>query len=471
MGQPPGAIVNTKLQVPSALHNGIFGQDRYLNIPPGFQISLLATVGGARFMAVAPNGDVLVSQPGSGKITLLRPDPNGGVPKQYTFASGLNSPHGMVFHNIGQVTYLYVSETNQVSRYVYLPGDTQAQDGHVVVSNLPGGGSHPLKNIAIDSNDELYVSLGSSCNVCTADTTGSPQRGAIYVYNADGSGGRLFAHGLRNAEGLAFLPGTNQLWVAMNNRDDIPYPSNDSSGNYGKVMTSYVDNHPPDLFTSVRDGGNYGWPFCDSNSDGGLDRMPFLQDYDVNRDGHVDCTAMDIPDKGIQAHSAPLGLSFLQGSGFAAPYINGAVIGLHGSWDRSVPTGYKVIWYPVNSGSAPGPAVDLVTGWLDPVTNKAWGRPVDAVTDAAGALLISDDTAGAIYRLTYAPAAVSAASGSALLAPGEIASVYGVSLASQTVSASSPAWPTSLGGVSVTVQDSHGTSRLATLAYVGAQPD
>ena len=464
LADPPGAMVPVKIQVPAALRNGIFAQDRYLNLPPGFQIALFARVPGARFMATAPDGDILVSQPGSETITLLRPDPNGGIPRAITFASGLNQPQGMVFHTVGSTTYLYVSESQQVSRYIYSSGDTAAHDGQVVVSNLPGGGSHPLKNIGIDSNHKLYVSIASSCNVCTEDTTTTPQRSAIYVYEPDGSGGRLFAQGLRNAEGLAFVPGSNQLWVVVNHRDDVPYPAKDASGNYGKVTSSYVDNHPPDLFTSVRDGGNYGWPFCNPNPDSGFDKMPFDQDYDTNRDGHVNCAGLNTPDKGIQAHSAPLGLSFLQGSGFATPYLNGAVVGLHGSWDRSTPTGYKVIWYPMNGGV--GKALDLVSGWLDDSTHQYWGRPVAAVVDGSGGLLISDDSAGAIYRLTYAPTAVSAASGYALLAPESIASVFGTNLASQTVAADSPQWPTTLGGVSVSVLDSRGTARMAPLAYV-----
>src|SRR5262249_49722893 len=158
--------------------------------------------------------------------------------------------------------------------------------------------------------------------------------------NPDGSGVQLFASGLRNPEGLAFVPGTNTLWAAVNNRDDIPYPFNDSTGNYRKVITSYVDDHPPDLFTAVRQGGNYGWPFCNSNpyTFAGPDFAPFDNDQDTNGDGHVDCGAMDRVSKDIQAHSAPLGLAFLQGTAFAAPYRSGAVIAYHGSWDRSVPT-------------------------------------------------------------------------------------------------------------------------------------
>ena len=468
-------MVRTKLNVPAALKNGVFSSDRVLNIPPGFQISLFASVPGARFMAVAPNGDILVSQPGAGQVTLLRPVAGGGVPRSLTFVSGLRTPHDIVFHAIGGITYIYIAEKNQIDRFRYVPGDTVAHDREVVVTGLPdsslpelrGAYAHEVKNIAVGSDDHLYVSIGSSCNVCTEDTTSNPVRAAIYQYNADGTGGRLFASGLRNAEGVRFLPGTNTLWAAVNNRDQLPYPVQDSSGNYGQLFWGYVDNHPPDLFTAVRDGGNYGWPFCNSNPDQGFDHMPFDPDYDTNRDSHVDCGKMDAPTQGIQAHSAPLGLGFLQGTQFAQPYRDGAVVGLHGSWDRSQKTGYKVAYFPWNTATQlPGAQIDLITGWLDDASQTAWGRPVNAVVDTTGSLLISDDQAGAIYRMTYAPAAVSAASGVAILTPESIGSIYGANLSLQTVGATSPDWPTSLAGATVTVQDTTGTARPAGLAYV-----
>jgi len=473
-GAPPGAMLRTKLAVPAPLKNGAFSGDRYLTIPPGFQISLFATISGARFMALAPNGDVLVSQPDAGKVTLLRAAANGEIPQSFTFVSGLRSPHDIVFHSVGGTQFVYIAESNQINRFRYSPGDTAAHNREVVVTGLPdsstpelhGSYAHQLKNIALGSDDALYVSIASSCNVCAEDTTSNPVRAAIYRYNADGTGGRLFASGLRNAEGVRFLPGTNTLWVAVNNRDQLPYPFQDSIGNYGQVFWSYIDNHPPDLFTAVRDGGNYGWPFCDSNPDKSVDQMPFDRDYDTNRDGHVDCGKMDLPSKGIQAHSAPLGLLFLQDTLFAPPYRDGAVIALHGSWDRSRKTGYRVAYFPWNTAAqSPGAQIDLVTGWLDDASQTAWGRPVSAIVDSTGSLIISDDAAGAIYRLSYAPAAVSAASGVALLAPESIASAFGANLSTQTASASSADWSDSLGGAQLSVQDSAGTTRHAPLAY------
>ncbi len=391
-----GASVPVTVTVPAGMDSGPFDGARALNVPPDFQIAVYARVPNARFMAVTPDGSLLVSQPQDGSVALVKPD--GTVS---SFASGLNMPHDMVFHTIGATTYLYLSETDQVSRAVYTEGDMTFKQPEVVVSGLPTGGNHPLKNIALDTHDRLYVALGSSCNACSEDSQSDPQRAAIYQYNADGSGGRLFAQGLRNAEGLAFVPGTDDLWVVVNNRDNIIYPLNDSTGNYGKVVPQYVDNHPPDELIQVRDGGNYGWPFCNPNPDteAGLTDMPFDLDYELNADGHIDCKTMDAVSKGIQAHSAPLGLTFLQDTQFPEAYRSGAVVGLHGSWNRSEPTGYKVIYYPWVDGR-PGDAVDLVTGWIE--NGDVWGRPVDTAVAPDGGLYISDDQSGTIYKLSAA---------------------------------------------------------------------
>lgn len=296
LAAPPGAMIRARVNVPDALRKGAFSTDRFLNIPPGFQISVLANVPGARFMAVTPNADVVVSQPDAGQVTLLRPASKGAVPLSFTFVSGLRRPHDIVFHTINGTNYVYIAETNQIDRFRYIAGDTVAREREVIITGLPdshtsgvgGAYAHELKNIAFGGDGHLYVAVGSSCNVCASDLATSQVRAAIYQYNANGTGSRLFATGLRNAEGVRFLPGTDTLWAAVNNRDNLPYPVQDSSGNYGKVIGSYVDDHPPDLFTAVRDGGNYGWPFCDSNPDKGPDRMPFDLDYDTNRDSPVD---------------------------------------------------------------------------------------------------------------------------------------------------------------------------------------
>lgn len=202
------------------------------------------------------------------------------------------------------------------------------------------------------------------------------------------------------------LPGTTDLWVAVNNRDNIAYPfhndwNGDGSDDYGKIIQSYVDNHPPEEFTRVRDGGNYGWPYANPNPDtaNGLNNMPFDLDVENNPNGsHGTVGSFDRIDKGIQAHSAPLGLLFLQNTNFPSLYRDGAVIGLHGSWNRSTATGAKVIYFPWEA-TTPGDQIDLVSGWLN--NGSYWGRPVDMAVDGAGNMFISDDHSGTIYKLTY----------------------------------------------------------------------
>jgi len=323
---PPAASVTMKVTVPASMRTSPFNVDRFLTVPPNFAISVFARVSGARFMTVAPNGDVFVSNPGAGAVYLVRPGTGGADPTKFTWASGLYKPHDIVFATVAGTTYVYVAEADKIARYTYNSAITTGQGRQVIISGLPsaslpelqGSYGHELKNIALDASGKLYVSIASTCNVCLSDTQSSPVRGAIYVYNADGTNGRLLARGLRNAEGLAIVPGTSDLWVVVNNRDNISYPLHndwnaDGSDDYGKVMQSYVDNHPTDEFTRVRDGGNYGWPFCNPNPDGpgGLNDMPFDRDVEMNADGSkLDCANAERINKGIQAHSAPLRLSF-----------------------------------------------------------------------------------------------------------------------------------------------------------------
>jgi len=410
---PAGASKSVTLQVPAGMSSAPFDVPRTLMVPSGFDIRVVARVPNARFMALAPNGDLLVSDPGNGMVTLLRPNGNA-PPLQFTFATGLRMPHDIAFQTIGSTTFVYLSESNRIIRAPYTSGDTTIGAIQVIVDGLPdtstpelgGAYSHALKNFTLH-NGQLYVSIGSSCNACTTDTTSNPIRAAIYVYGQDGSNGRLFASGIRNAEGLRFRPGTDELWAVVNNRDNIAYPfHNDIDGDgmddFGRIIQSYVDGHPPDLLINVKDGGQYGWPFCNSDPDGGLDNMPYDRDAEFNADGsQLDCSTIDRVTKGIPAHSAPLGMSFLQDSGLPASYRNALVTGLHGCWNCSAFNGHKVALYPMRADGSVGDAVDLVTGWLTDAANKTrWGRPVDAIPDGKQGLYISDDLSGTIYQLT-----------------------------------------------------------------------
>lgn len=407
--QAAAASVSSKLEVPAALATSPFDTDHSLVIPPGFGIRLWARVPNARFMALAPNGDVLVSIPNEGRIVLLR-ERQGNPPEQFDFATGLRKPHDIVFRTINNITYLYFSESNRISRVVYQPGATQLGIREILVDNLPdasapelgGAYGHELKNFAIGPDNKLYVSIGSSCNACAEDARRDPVLGAIYEYAADGTNGRLFARGIRNAEGLDFLPGTNTLWVAVNNRDQIPVPldidvNGDVDSDLGKIIPSYVDANPVEFFTAVRDGGNYGWPFCNQLANGDV-----APDYDTNRNGaQLTCAAVDRASKAIRAHSAPLGMSFLHGTNVPTAYRSGAAVALHGCWNcTALEAGYKVVYFPFNEAGIPGEETDLVTGFVtSPVARDVWGRPVDVIADARGNILISDDLADAIYQL------------------------------------------------------------------------
>ncbi len=413
---PRTDLLNSVVAVPGSMKAAPFDVERRLNIPSGFSVAVFARVPGARFLLTLPNGDLLVSQPGAGKITLLRPRA-GQDPQVSTFVAGLASPHDMVLAG----GYLYVSEKNRVSRAAYTDGATTAGPLQPLVVGLPdsslselkGAYGHELKNFAV-SGDQLFVSIASATNEDPADQTATPKRGAIYVFRASASNqaatsGRLFAQGIRNAEGLAFAPGTSDLWVVVNNRDNIPYPDHkdfdgDGSDDYGRVLPGYVDNHPPEEFIKVQSGANYGWPYCNPNPDAGMSDMPYVADTARNpNDSKLDCSTLTKVTRGLQAHAAPLGLTFWAGDQVPAAFRGGAVVGLHGSWNRTSFSGHKFVFFPL-SGGALGAEQDLVTGF---VTNAAakqrWGRPVDAAVAPDGGLYLSDDQAGAVYTLTPKP--------------------------------------------------------------------
>jgi glucose/arabinose dehydrogenase len=404
----PGPLVPTTVTVPAAYRQAPFDVPRRLSLPRGWTVSVLTRIPGARFLSfVGGFDDLLVSQPSTGRVLLVRRSATGTATVT-PWLTGLNSPHDIVSTRQGSTRWVYVAESTRVVRYLWTKGAARPGSSQVVVTGLPTGG-HGFKNIAVVGG-ALYVSIGSSCNVCASDTTANPKRAAIYRYPLAGGTGTLVVTGLRNAEGLAEVPGTGALWAVTNNRDQITYPlhrdiTGDGQDDYGKVIPAYVDDHPMEPFVHVEQGTFFGWPFCNPTQDtaAGNREMPLQADPETNADGHVNCATAEKVNFGIQAHSAPLGLTFLQGTAVPVALRTGAAVALHGSWNRTRRTGYKVVWFDwrgTDGGGRPGTQQDLATGWVSADGQDVWGRPVDVAADSDGSLLVTDDQSGTVYRLS-----------------------------------------------------------------------
>ena len=342
--------------------------DGRLRVPTGFTVSYFAeNLGDVRFMAVSPDGAVYASQPGRGRIIRLA-DANrdGKADGVVEVVSGLAQPHGLAFHK----GVLYVANTDGVVR-VTLGASGLASGSPVYVNRFPSGGGHWTRTIVFGADSAMYVAIGSSCNLCVEQT---PERAAVLKFNEDGSGKRVYAMGLRNAVGLAVHPTTGALWASQNERDNLP-PSH--------------EDLPPEEINIVTDGADYGWPYCYGN------RVPNPEYNDAAR-----CANTVAPALALQAHSAPLGMSFLsKATMFPEDYRGDLLVAFHGSWNRSTPTGAKVVRVHVVGGKPTG-VEDFVTGWQKSNGDR-WGRPVDVVVAADGSVLISDDASGAIYRVTH----------------------------------------------------------------------
>jgi glucose/arabinose dehydrogenase len=343
-----------------------------LKAPPGFHISVFAQdVDGARMMIFTPGGVLLVSEAGEGKVVALLDSKHvGKADKTVTVLQGLNEPHGLAFFE-GK---LYVAENDKVRRYDWDEANLRATNPQKL-ADLPTGGGHSTRSIVFHGG-KMYISAGSSCNVCIEK---DPRRATVMEFNPDGSGQKIFAKGLRNAVGLAVNPKTDTVWVTVNGRDWLG------------------DDLPPEtIYDLGKDGGDAGWPYCYG------DRVP---DQDFTKPGDGRCNNVLEPKVQMQAHSAPLGLGFYAGSQFPAEYRNNIFVAFHGSWNRDVPTGYKVVRVKLDDKGQPvGVAEDFITGWLAPGETKKgrWmGRPVGIVFGSDGAMYLSDDAGGVVYRITY----------------------------------------------------------------------
>lgn len=358
-----GALVPSKVTVPEKYRKGVFGEGRVLNLPQGFSVSVFASgLKGARFMETDDSGVIYLSVPSDGVVVALPDEDSDGVADRHiTFARGLKRPHGLAFRG----KELIVAETGALLALKDDNKDLKADSRRVITEDLPAGGGHWTKSVIIGPDNAFYVSGGSSCNACEE----SDKRRAAILRFTDNKA-EVFAFGLRNSVGLEFHPETGDLWAVDNGRDMLG------------------DDIPPEELNKIVKNGDYGWPYCYG------DQAPDPELGSVER-----CRDTLRPKVKMQAHSAPLGIAFGYKLKFPQRYREALYVAFHGSWNRSVPTGYKIVALPFKGGEAAGEVLDIVTGWR--TGEGVWGRPVDALAGRDGALYISDDEAGAIYRITY----------------------------------------------------------------------
>jgi glucose/arabinose dehydrogenase len=349
-------------------------KDTVLKVPKGFTASLFAAdLSYPRWMAVAPNGDVFVAESKPGTITVLRDTHGSGrADLRATFASGFNIPHGLAFHDGA----LYVGDIKAVWRIPYKDGELAGGKPERVTKaadlGIGGPDNHVTRDIAFGPDGKLYLAIGSNANI----EDGEPAfRASVQMVNADGTLS-TFASGIRNAVGIAFYPGTNRLWVSVNERDGMG------------------DGLVPDYLTHLEKGAFYGWPYAYI----GHNPDPV---YGGKRPDLVAKTKT--PDLLFQSHSAPTGLVFYDGKQFPAEYRGDAFVSLHGSWNSSKPTGYKVVRVHFANGKPTGGYDNFVTGFWDGSTNpaKVWGRPAGLAIAKNGSLLIADETGKTVWRVTY----------------------------------------------------------------------
>jgi glucose/arabinose dehydrogenase len=366
-------------------------------VPPGFKAELFAEgLSGPRIIRVAPNGDIFVAETRAGRIRVLRAADGAAKPEtNEIFARGLRGPFGIAFFPNGDnPQFVYVANTDSVVRFAYHPGDLKASDTpEIVVANLPHGYGHSTRDIAFTmDNRRMLVSVGSVSN--DGEGLGTPpggleswsrqhapgaawgyetDRAAVLSFDPDGKDQKIFASGIRNCVGLAVQPQSGTPWCSTNERD------------------GFGENLVPDYVTRISENAFYGWPwfYIGGNEDPRhAGERPDLKER------------VTIPDVLLQAHSASLGLTFYQGSNFPAEYRGEAFVAEHGSWNRSKRTGYKVIRIHLKDGVPTGEYEDFVTGFVVNDT-EVWGRPVGVAVAHDGALLVSEDGNGTIWRISH----------------------------------------------------------------------
>jgi len=367
-------------------------------VPERFSVELFAAgLFGPRIVRTAPNGDLFVAESRAGQIRVVRPSPDGSRSvRSEIFADSLSAPFGIGFYPPGpDPQFVYVAASDRVVRYRYANGQLHAVEApETIVASLPHGGSHGTRDLVFSSDGKtMFVSVGSASNNAAGLPRLSPdeiraheakrgsgaswgpedERAGVLAFDPLGAGRRTFATGLRNCSGLAIQPGTGDLWCTVNERDQLG------------------DDLPPDFATHVRPGGFYGWPWYYIGA----------HEDPIHKGERPDlATKSIVPDVLIQPHSAPLGLTFYQGSQFPEDYRGDAFVALHGSWNRSKRTGYKIVRLIFKDGRPTGEYEDFLTGFVAS-DQKVWGRPVGVAVGADGALFVSDDAGGALWRISF----------------------------------------------------------------------
>lgn len=339
-----------------------------LKAPEGFDITFFAIdVDNARSMALGEKGTVFVgNRTGKNVYALVDADNDGVAEKKYTIAKDLNMPNGVAFHNGS----LYIAELNKIWRIDDIESTLENPGKPVLVNDsFPNKEHHGWKYIAFGPDEKLYVPVGAPCNICD-DNEKDPRFASIMRLNADGSGLEVYAHGIRNSVGFAWHPQTNDLWFTDNGRDMLG------------------DSLPPDeLNIATKKDENFGYPYCHAGD---------LPDPEFNKGKN--CADFKAPVAKLTPHGAALGMKFNTGNMFPEQYRNQVFIAEHGSWNRTTPIGYRVMLATIDGNNVINYKT-FIDGWLD--GPKAWGRPVDILFLKDGSMLISDDHANAIYRVTY----------------------------------------------------------------------
>jgi glucose/arabinose dehydrogenase len=366
------------------------------SVPEGFSVELVASgIRNPRAIRVAPDGDVFVADSRADRVLVYRLGKSGAKPAESAvFASGLHQPFGIAFYPAESPQWVYVANSNSVVRFPYRSGDMKAAGpAQTVVKDIPSS-HHWTRDIAFSPDGKtLYVSVGSGSNV--AEEIGAAPKGGmarwvrekplgfawgaeqgraeLRAYDPDGGNGRVVATGLRNCAGLAVQPATGDPWCVVNERDGLG------------------DNVPFEYATSVKPGAFYGWPWY------------YIGDHqDPRHAGERPDLAgkVTVPDVLMQAHSAPLGIAFYEGSQFPAQYRGDAFVALHGSWNRERRTGYKVVRLIFRDGRPTGEYQDFMTGFVLS-DSEVWGRPVGVAVARDGSLLVSEDGSGTLWRVRW----------------------------------------------------------------------